>query len=147
MDPGNDDFNLQSASPCIDAGDSNSPPDPDGTRADMGAFYFDQGGQGPTLSITNLIAGLTATADFTNCAPNARVVLAWSLVGGGPINTPFGLGYLSPPFTQMNLNTSASGTATMSARVPAALSNTPIWLHGADLGSSTLVNNLALTIQ
>ena len=29
-------------SPCIDSGDPNSPLDPDGTIADMGAFYFDQ---------------------------------------------------------------------------------------------------------
>ena len=29
-------------SPCIDAGDPNSPLDPDSTIADMGAFYFDQ---------------------------------------------------------------------------------------------------------
>ncbi|MBU0517954.1 T9SS type A sorting domain-containing protein [bacterium] len=35
-------FNLQAGSPCIDTGDPNSPLDPDGTRADMGAFYFDQ---------------------------------------------------------------------------------------------------------
>jgi|GEM_PF-2677627 len=33
------DYHLQSGSPCIDAGDPNSPPDPDGTIADMGAFY------------------------------------------------------------------------------------------------------------
>ena len=30
-------------SPCIDAGDPNSPLDPDGTIADMGAYYFNQG--------------------------------------------------------------------------------------------------------
>ncbi len=29
-------------SPCIDAGDPASAPDPDGTRADMGGLYFDQ---------------------------------------------------------------------------------------------------------
>ena len=29
-------------SPCIDKGDPNSPPDPDGTVTDMGAFYFNQ---------------------------------------------------------------------------------------------------------
>ena len=40
-DPAGGDFTLQPASPCIDAGDPASPPDPDGTRADMGAFpYF-----------------------------------------------------------------------------------------------------------
>lgn len=33
-------FELTADSPCIDAGDPNSPPDPDGTIADMGAFYF-----------------------------------------------------------------------------------------------------------
>ncbi len=38
-----DDYHLQYGSPCIDAGDPSSPPDPDGTRADMGALYYDQG--------------------------------------------------------------------------------------------------------
>ncbi|TKJ40817.1 hypothetical protein CEE37_07585 [candidate division LCP-89 bacterium B3_LCP] len=42
VDPATDDFNLQSSSPCIDTGDPLSPNDPDGTRADMGALYFDQ---------------------------------------------------------------------------------------------------------
>ncbi len=32
----------ETKSPCIDAGDPNSPLDPDGTIADMGALYFDQ---------------------------------------------------------------------------------------------------------
>ena len=35
-------YNLQFGSPCIDTGDPNSPNDLDGTRADMGAFYYDQ---------------------------------------------------------------------------------------------------------
>jgi parallel beta-helix repeat protein/predicted outer membrane repeat protein len=40
--PERDDFHLRWRSPCIDAGDPNLPPDPDGTRSDMGAFCFDQ---------------------------------------------------------------------------------------------------------
>ena len=37
------DYRLQWGSPCIDSGDPNPVyNDPDGTRADMGAFYFDQ---------------------------------------------------------------------------------------------------------
>ncbi|MBF0384506.1 MAG: hypothetical protein HQL27_01415, partial [Candidatus Omnitrophica bacterium] len=36
----NGDFHLLRSSPCIDSGDPNSPRDPDGTRADMGAYYF-----------------------------------------------------------------------------------------------------------
>jgi hypothetical protein len=52
VDPANNDYHLSWAnypipdstkSPCIDAGDPSSPPDPDGTIADMGAYYFDQG--------------------------------------------------------------------------------------------------------
>ena len=45
LDPlfvGSDDFHLTEYSPCIDAGDPASPLDPDGTIADMGAYYFHQ---------------------------------------------------------------------------------------------------------
>ena len=42
VDPDDGDFQLTEDSPCIDAGDPESPEDPDGTRADMGALYFDQ---------------------------------------------------------------------------------------------------------
>ena len=41
-DPENGDFTLQPTSPCIDTGDPNSPLDPDGTIADIGAYYFSQ---------------------------------------------------------------------------------------------------------
>jgi len=38
----NRDFNLDWNSPCIDAGDPDSPRDPDRTRADIGAYYRDR---------------------------------------------------------------------------------------------------------
>jgi hypothetical protein len=41
-DSANGNFHLQITSPCIDTGDPNSALDPDGTIADMGAFYFNQ---------------------------------------------------------------------------------------------------------
>ena len=45
-DPANFDYHLTMDSPCIDVGDPNSPYDPDGTVADIGAFYYDQSGGG-----------------------------------------------------------------------------------------------------
>jgi len=36
------DYRLRPESPCIDVGDPNAPPDPDGTRPDIGAYFFPQ---------------------------------------------------------------------------------------------------------
>ncbi len=69
VDPNSEDYHLKSTSPCIDAGDSSSPLDPDGTRADMGAFYFDQ-------RIQDTIP--PATPSSLKAIPqNGRVALSW----------------------------------------------------------------------
>mgnify|MGYP000355470472 CR=1 FL=1 len=49
--PSTGNFELSPGSPCIDAGDPFSPGDPDGTPADMGAYYTHTGGYGLTLHI------------------------------------------------------------------------------------------------
>ena len=43
VDEANGDFNLNWGSPAMDAGDPNSPDDPDGSRADMGALPYTGG--------------------------------------------------------------------------------------------------------
>ena len=144
LDPLNRDLHLRATSPCIDSGDPNGPNDPDGTRADMGAFYYDRR---PTLAITNLVAGQTATIDVSNCTPTKRVYVVWSVAGGGPISTPYGAGYVSKPYTIISMRTDANGNAIQNNQVPAHLAGTNIWFHGADLGSATLLNPLAMTIQ
>lgn len=42
IDPGRYNFWPSQDSPVIDAGDPQSPPDPDGTRADIGAYFYNQ---------------------------------------------------------------------------------------------------------
>ncbi len=62
VDPDNGDFHLTADSPCIDTGDPDSPLDPDGTRADMGAYYFDRRGDPPQI-IDYMPAELNLTED------------------------------------------------------------------------------------
>ena len=64
VNPAGGDYHLTEGSPCVDAGDPASPLDPDGTVADIGAFYFDQS--------PPAVADLTITIDDQN------VVLHWS---------------------------------------------------------------------
>ena len=53
VNPAARDYHLLPGSPCIDAGDPASPSDPDGTRADMGAFPYNSSGAPlpPTITL------------------------------------------------------------------------------------------------
>lgn len=87
MNPTLDDFHLLAISPCINTGDPNSPLDPDGTRADMGALYFDCSGGG--LLIPN------APTDFTIAHNNAELIATLSWVNPS-VNA------LNEPLTELN---------------------------------------------
>lgn len=64
VDATSGDYNLTVNSPCIDSGDPNSPLDPDGTRADMGAFCYHQ--DEPPLP--TILSSFTAIQSQTNAA-------------------------------------------------------------------------------
>ncbi len=108
VDPGNWDFSLSWAnfpapdstkSPCIDTGDPASPLDPDGTRADMGAIYFDQTGgspllvtltpQNPPVQIPARGGSLSYTVRLENTGAGAVTFDAWTEVTL-PNGNPYG---------------------------------------------------------
>ena len=67
INPALNDYRLRAFSPCIDAGDPDIPLDPDGTRADIGALYFDQRTPPPAV-----VSGIQITPG------NEQITLSWS---------------------------------------------------------------------
>jgi parallel beta-helix repeat protein len=95
-DPTNGNFNLTANSPCIDAGDPTSPPDPDNTIADIGAFYFNQGPGGAQpnieLSATSLDFGSVPvgtfdTAPLTIYNTGDTTLVIYSVISSDPVFT------------------------------------------------------------
>ncbi|MCF7811053.1 choice-of-anchor D domain-containing protein, partial [bacterium] len=63
VDHDNGDYHLTANSPCIDAGDPESGDDPDGTRADMGAYYYHQEHEAVTLHVPEEYNTIQAAID------------------------------------------------------------------------------------
>lgn len=82
-----------------------------------------------------------------NLTPYGLVGLVWSFAGGGPINTPFGTGYVSPPYSLLRRSADAQRTASVTQKVSGSVPGLPIWFHGVDFTTATLCNPMALTVQ
>lgn len=104
----------------------------------------------PVLDVSNAVAGAAATITIQNCTPGSTVLTGYSLAGGGPINTPYGPIFLSPPFKQLpTLTANAGGVATMSANVPVAIAGRTVWMQSVDTGAAgeARSNQLAVLVQ
>lgn|GEM_PF-809571 len=89
MDPliyattGDSAYYLTQASPCIDAGDPDSPFDPDNTIADMGVYYFNQGiliyltPINPPIIIPENGGSFNYNISLKNCANFLQVIDVW----------------------------------------------------------------------
>jgi len=64
-------YTLRRSSPCIDAGDPAYPLDPDGTRCDIGAYYFVQAPP-PIEDVTIAVSSPNILLDW-NDVPNATI--------------------------------------------------------------------------
>jgi hypothetical protein len=88
IDPDNGDFHLTEDSPCIDAGAPESPHDPDNTRADMGAYFFPNYGEGSPQIVVDPGAldfpigeNLQPEAELTIGNVGNRVLRFWTYAG------------------------------------------------------------------
>ena len=110
VDPENGDYHLTENSPCIDAGDPDSPFDPDGTIADMGAFYFNQNigiEENYELEITNYELGIfpnpfqsSTTIQFTTENTGKNTEIEIYNIKGQKIKTLECINYVDAKATQ-----------------------------------------------
>jgi hypothetical protein len=102
---------------------------------------------GPQLVVTNLIAGQVAFFDGQNFTPNGPAVIGYSLTGGGPTTTPYGVAELSPPILRLPpLVADPAGTIHFAAPVPPAAGGRPVWFQAYDALGAALSNGVAAVI-
>ncbi|RMH02788.1 MAG: hypothetical protein D6702_07770 [Planctomycetota bacterium] len=118
-----------------------------GTWAEGAFDNWSVHGAGPTLTVSNLIAGATALIQVTDATPNGLVRHGYSLAGPGPTSTPYGDLLLSPPWTELpTMIADAAGTASWSGPVPPGTTGIQVWFHAFDIGSLTFTNGVAAVI-
>src|SRR5439155_5618860 len=77
VNPAARDYHLLPNSPCIDAGDPAAPHDPDGTRADLGAFPYNS---------PNALPVITVQPVSQTVAPGATVTFSVQAEGAPPLH-------------------------------------------------------------
>ena len=156
VDPSQDDFSLQRSSPCLDAGDPNSPPDPDGTRRDMGAFFIPQfqaswafrygtGFSQDYLPSTDPEIGSNFQATLTGSLTTTTTTIVAYALPSSPVSTPFGELLVDPTSTFMGSDTVLAilGTGTHAIAIPndPNLIGTTAATQGVLLGGGVVLTN------
>lgn len=104
-------------------------------------------GGGPNLSSSPLIAGASATMAVTGATPFGAVLLAYSLAGGGPTVTPFGVADLSAPIHILTSSAAdVGGDAAFVLPVPGGASGVTVWFQALDDASGVFTNGLMETV-
>ncbi len=108
----------------------------------------------PQTSITQLVAGSTATSSVKGCGVGNRVYLAYSLSGPGPTATPVGNVQLSPPIRLLAIQAAdENGEVDVDIAVPPGSAGITVYTQvlvdspGYPFFDLVLTNPLAATIQ
>jgi len=89
VDTANGDYHITENSPCIDAGDPSSPPDPDGTVADMGAYYFEQSQINANFEADVILGEPPLTVNFADLSTPRDSIISWYWDFGDGIDTTY----------------------------------------------------------
>jgi hypothetical protein len=71
------------------------------------------------------------------------VMLGYSMTGGGPFNSPFGLALLTPPVKLVSsMSADSAGHASLSVTVPSQLQGRSIWFQAYDRTATVFSNGV-----
>ena len=88
-------------------------------------------------------AGAPLTFNIWDAAPNANVLLGYSMIGGGPFNSPFGLVLLTPPVVLIGtIRANSAGHASLAVNVPASIQGRSVWFQALDRTATVLTNGV-----
>jgi hypothetical protein len=108
----------------------------------------DGGGSTPTLTISNAVAGQTMDIDVTYASTSSRVGLGYSLAGGGPTQTSYGVVPLTPPFNMYPMrNSDANGNVSWQQAIPSSAVGVSAWFVAYDFSTQLFTNGVAIVIQ
>lgn len=103
------------------------------------------------FDVQNLVSGQTAVLTVTGADPTSRIIIGYSLDGGGPTTTPYGIADLTAPIEQIGrFSPDANGDLTVNQFIPNNITGVPVWLQALEITSLDVgiwSNSLALTVQ
>ena len=113
---------------------------------------IDIGGAPPLLyDVQNLVAGQQATLTVSGADPSSILLLGYSLRGGGPSTTPFGVADLTQPIERIGrYSPNAQGELSIQVNVAPTISGLPVWTQALEITTLQVgiwSNSLALVVQ
>lgn len=97
--------------------------------------------RGVLLTVESWVPGTTGTFRIHNGTPFGNAILGYSLAGGGPTATPFGVVDMSFPIqTMATVTLDANGYGEYAPSLPNAILGLSVWCQGVDFGSGALTN-------
>ena len=101
----------------------------------------------PVLTVPPLAGGNFANFTVSSCTPGGQAYLAYSLTGGGPTNTTWGVAELSNPIQLLaTMTVNSAGDAAYFTTVPSRATGVTVWFQALDLGGGLFSNGVQTTV-
>ena len=100
------------------------------------------------LFVNDFVAGEDARFSIAGALPSSPVFIGYSLSGGGPTNSQFGVADLTQPISALpRLLASAAGTAYLTLPIGPSLIGQQVWFQAVNVASGVLSNGETRTVQ